>query len=84
MLITILLIFLAGVAFAQWGIPLLDSLLSLILQKIEMRRGLLAEKITESSVKIEKMRDEPKEKPPINQIGFALPDYEEDEDCDDD
>ena len=68
--ITILLIFLLGMAFCQWIVPLIDSLFAILLQYCEVVKGNLVEKTTISSLKIAKLNKEAEETN-IAAIGFV-------------
>jgi hypothetical protein len=50
--LTYLLIFLAGILFVQFIMPLLDGLLSLVLLALEAKKAALSEKVNESNIKM--------------------------------
>ena len=81
---TILLIFLAGYAFGVWGAQFIDNIFTTITLWFQMIQGRMAVKITEDSVKAERIKKELGEGYSANKvIGFSIPDpdlEEEDED----
>lgn len=66
-----LLFFICGVAFAEWIIPVIDSLVSLFCTWIETRKGRCAVTIA----KLQNTLEEPTEKSPA--IGFEWVNEEE-------
>ncbi len=66
-----LLFFICGVAFAEWIIPVIDSLVSLFCTWIETRKGQCAVTIA----KLQNTLEEPTEKSPA--IGFEWVNEEE-------
>lgn len=81
--IFILLYFLLGIIFCQWVMPLIDGILNVILTALETVKGKLSVKITDYTIQIQNMSN-PDTEIPKNVIGFALPDYEEEEDEEED
>ena len=64
--------------------PVADGLINLILTYLEMKKGKYSLKINEMNLEIQKMVNPEKEKSSIvNQIGFVIPD-ENEEDVDED
>lgn len=87
MLITILLVFLAGYALCAWGVPLLDNLFNTLAVFFQWLQGMMAVKITKDSVKANKLKqkmDDLSQKSSVHAIGFALPEEEEEEYYEDD
>lgn len=81
--ITILLMFLFGYAFCAWGVPVLDSLFNTIALLFQALQGKIAIKITEDSVKVEKLKQElgeDKNLSSTHSIGFIIPEEDEEED----
>ena len=85
-LITILLVFLAGFAFASWGVPFLDNVFNTFAVWIQKIQGKMAIKITEDSVKATKLKKELEEPSPVSThvVGFTIPSEEEEEEYEDD
>lgn len=85
---TYLLIFLAGILFIQFIMPLLDGLLSVVLLALEAKKAALSEKVNESNIKMKQAATSAEEAmyPKPRQIGFTAPaeeyETEEDEDYD--
>ena len=87
-LITILLVFLAGYAFCAWGVPFLDNVSNTLTVWFQKIQGRMAVKITEDSVKASKLKKSLKEETgeKSRAIGFFIQDdeVEEEEEYDDD
>lgn len=80
-LITILLVFLAGFAFCEWGVPLLDNFFNTIAIWFQQKQGKMAVTITEDSVTAAKLKQElhPQIDESTSVIGFTIPDEIEDD-----
>lgn len=87
---TYLLIFVAGILFVQFIMPLLDGLLSWVLLALEAKKAALSEKVNESNIKMKQAATSAAEAnfPKPRTIGFTAPaeeyETEEDEDYNDD
>lgn len=66
--------------FIAYLCPIGDSLISVIVAFFEMVKGKIAVKTTEYNAQIKKLAN--KNSTSIHAIGFATPDYEEEEDDD--
>ena len=69
--------FISGILFAYFALPLLDSLGSLLTTWIESLKGKSSIKIAEFNKKVTELSDDS----PKSVIGFALPDYENEDDA---
>ena len=81
-LITVLLVFLAGFAFASWGVPFFDNLLNTIAVWFQKIQGKMAVTITEDSVKATKLKQELEKTEQVSNshaIGFVISNEEEEE-----
>lgn len=82
MLIKLLLIFIAGFAFAQWGLPLIDGIISLLLQLCEAGKGPLIVQVQKSTNTVKELKKKAEkdedEDSSIAPIGFAIPTEEDD------
>lgn len=74
-------LFIFGMIFIAYLCPIGDSLISLIVAFFEMVKGKIALKTTEYNAQIKKIANECGGSS-IHAIGFATPDYEEEEDYD--
>ena len=69
--------FISGILFAYFALPLLDSLGGLLTTWIESLKGNSSIKIAEFNKKVTELSDDS----PKSVIGFALPDYENEDDA---
>ena len=69
--------FISGILFAYFALPLLDSLGGLLTTWIESLKGNSSIKIAEYNKKVVELSDDS----PKSVIGFALPDYENEDDA---
>ena len=69
--------FISGILFAYFALPLLDSCGSLLSTWIESLKGNSSIKIAEFNKKVTELSDDS----PKSVIGFALPDYENEDDA---
>lgn len=69
--------FISGILFAYFALPLLDSLGGLLTTWIESLKGTSSIKIAEYNKKVVELSDDS----PKSVIGFALPDYENEDDA---
>ena len=83
-LITILLVFLAGFAFCEWGVPLLDNFFNTIAVWFQRKQSKMAVTITEDSVAAAKLKQElhPQDDESTSVIGFSILDETEDDEDD--
>ena len=83
MLITMLFIFLLGFFFCAWGSPFLDSVFTTLSTWLQVKQAEMSVKISETQVKIAKMKNSLHDKDKTPAIGFIIPDEKEDEYDDD-
>ena len=83
-LITILLVFLAGFAFASWGVPFLDNLFNTLAVWFQKAQGKMAVTITDDSVKAAKLKRSLQDNEKTRAIGFTILNEEEEEEYEDD
>lgn len=72
--ISVLLYFVAGMAFSQWGMPLLDSIISIILQKCEVIKGKMAVQVAKYALETDNRNNDKS-----SAIGFLISDTEQDD-----
>lgn len=78
-----LLYFILGIFFVTYVIPLLDGISSWFLTWVEAKKAKQSEVINQTNIKMRQAVASAEEDPPRRQIGFCVPDeeeeYEEDE-----
>lgn len=78
-----LLYFILGILFVTYVIPLLDGISSWFLTWVEAKKAKQSEVINQTNIKMRQATASAEEDPPRRQIGFCVPDeeeeYEEDE-----
>lgn len=78
-----LLYFILGILFVTYVIPLLDGISSWFLTWVEAKKAKQSEVINQTNIKMRQAAASAEEDPPRRQIGFCVPDeeeeYEEDE-----
>ena len=81
--IDILIIFIAGVIFCQWVMPVLDSLIGIILQALELVKTKIIYHITKIGMDISNLEQTDNPEPSTRAIGFNTFNEEEYDDDDD-
>ena len=78
-----LLYFILGILFVTYVIPLLDGISAWFLTWVEAKKAKQSEVINQTNIKMRQAAASAEEDPPRRQIGFCVPDeeeeYEEDE-----
>ena len=78
-----LLYFILGILFVTYVIPLMDGISSWFLTWVEAKKAKQSEVINQTNIKMRQAAASAEEDPPRRQIGFRVPDeeeeYEEDE-----